>query len=288
MIERARRSVVQVRSGERGVGAGVIWDAEEGLVLTNEHVVSGGRREGGLQVALRDGRTFDARVARSEPRLDLALLSLDFDGPVDLPAAPVGDSGALRVGELVFAIGHPWGNPGAATAGIVGAIEAPRSLRGSRASRGPRRGWRTRYIRSDVSLAPGNSGGPLLNARGEVVGINAMISGGEALSIPSNTASAWAARDRRPRLGVSVVPAGIPGTGGDGLVVAGVEVGSPAERSGLMVGDVLLGTEEEPLADARLIVDALLGAGTRLRVMRGGETLLVEVDLKAAGPGRAA
>src|SRR5215207_2759205 len=190
MIEEAQKSVVQVRSGGRGIGAGVIWPGD-GLVLTNHHVVAGRRRRRDkVRVSLRDGRMLDGRVVKNDRSLDLALLRLEgkFE---DLPAAPVGDSDALRVGELVYAIGHPWGSVGAVSAGIVG---------GMGELRGPRRGSSARYVRSDVALAPGNSGGPLLNARGEVVAINAMMFGLMALSIPSNAAEAWVAGERRRRL----------------------------------------------------------------------------------------
>src|SRR5215207_8933758 len=197
MVERALKSVVQVQSRARGSGAGVIWDAD-GHVLTNHHVVAGGRRGGKVTVILHDDRAIDAEVLRRGRNLDLALLRLK-NGPGDLPAAPVGNSEELRVGELVYAIGHPWGRLGAVTAGIVS---------GMGEVRGP--GGRARYVQSDVALAPGNSGGPLLNARGEVVGINAMIFGGLALAIPSNTASAWLAKEPRPRLGVRVLPVVLP------------------------------------------------------------------------------
>ncbi|HLL98802.1 MAG TPA: trypsin-like peptidase domain-containing protein, partial [Rubrobacteraceae bacterium] len=178
MVGRAHRSVVQVRARGRGVGAGVIWD-EKGLVLTNHHVVAGRHRGAKTAVVLSEGREFDAGVVKSSRDLDLALLRVE-GGPGDLPTLPVGDSDALRVGELVYAIGHPWGRLGAVTAGVVSGIGV---------AGGP--GGRARYVQSDVSLAPGNSGGPLLNARCEVVGINAMIFGRLALSIPSNAASAW-------------------------------------------------------------------------------------------------
>src|SRR5947209_5514051 len=105
MIERAHESVVQVRN--RGRGAGVIWN-RDGLVLTNHHVVAGGRRNSKIQVALQDGRTFDAALVKRGRSLDLALLRID-DIAGELPVAPLGNSDALRVGELVFAIGHPWG-----------------------------------------------------------------------------------------------------------------------------------------------------------------------------------
>src|ERR687885_1981786 len=117
MIERAHESVVQVRSRGRGAGAGVIWD-KDGLVLTNHHVVAVGRRGGKVQVVLQDARAFDATVVKRGRSLDLALLHTD-GLPRDLPAASVGNSDALRVGELVFAIGHPWGRLGAGTAGKV-------------------------------------------------------------------------------------------------------------------------------------------------------------------------
>jgi serine protease Do len=282
MIERSHESVVQVRSWGRGTGAGVIWD-RDGLVLTNHHVVSGGRRDARVRVVLHEGRTLDAEIVKRDRNLDLALLRIR-DG--DLPAAPVGDSDALRVGELVYAIGHPWGRPGTVTAGIVSGLGVVR-----------RPGGRTRYIQSDVALAPGNSGGPLLNARGEVVGINAMIFGRLALSIPSNAALAWlAGEEQRPRLGVRVLPVELttslrradPGLPETGLVIAAVEGDGAAERAGLLVGDVLLGLDGEAPHDAESLLDALARAGdaVRLRVMRGGRISFMDVNLGA--PGRAA
>jgi serine protease Do len=256
MIEHAQGSVAQVRSGSRGAGAGVVWDAG-GLVMTNNHVVAARRTGGEVRVTLRDGRSFDADVAGRSRSLDLALLRLR-DVPGDLPTVPVGDSDALRVGELVYAVGHPWGRLGAVTAGVVSGLGA---------ARWPGRGSYTRYVQSDVALAPGNSGGPLLNARGEVVGINAMLFGRLALSIPSNAASAWVAGagKSRPRLGVGVLPVDLPASmrreriEGSGLMIAAIEDGRLADRAGLLVGDVLIGVADEPLAD----VEALLRAVAR-------------------------
>jgi serine protease Do len=285
MIGGSCESVAQVQSRGRGTGAGVVWNTD-GLVLTNHHVVAGGRRGSRVQVVLRDGRTFDAEVVKSGRSLDLALLRIE-DAPGDLPAAPVGDSGALRIGELVYAIGHPWGRLGAVTAGIVSGLDVVR---------GP--GGRARYVQSDVSLAPGNSGGPLLNARGEVVGINAMIFGRLALSIPSNAASAWLAeaRERPPHLGVQVLPVELPAflrranreAAERGLMIAAVEGGSPAQEAGLLVGDVLLGADDETLGEAESLLEAIARAGdaVRLRVMRGGRIFFVDVNPGA--PGRAA
>jgi serine protease Do len=279
MIEGVQSSVVQVRSSGRGVGAGVIWPGD-GLVLTNHHVVSGWRRRGNIRVALRDGRTLKADVVKSGLDLDLALLRLEGDHG-DLPAAPVGDSDALRVGELVYAIGHPWGSVGAVSAGIVGGVGE---------LRGPGRGSSARYVRSDVALAPGNSGGPLLNARGEVVAINAMIFGLMALSIPSNEAQAWVAGERRPRLGIRVLPVELPAflrreAGTAGLVIAGVETGGAADRAGLLVGDVLLAIAGKPLGETGTLLETMAHAGdvVSLRLMRGGKIMVMEVRLEESG-----
>jgi serine protease Do len=280
MIERAQRSVAQVRSGGRGIGAGVIWNPD-GLVMTNHHVVAGGRRN--VTVALHDGRTFDAEVVKGSGSLDLALLRLS-DEVTNLPAAPIGDSDALRVGELVYAIGHPWGSVGAVSAGIVGGVG---ELRG----RG--RGSSARYVRSDVTLAPGNSGGPLLNARGEVVAINAMVFGRMALSIPGNEAGAWAAAERRRRLGIGVLPVEVPASPGkeaeaSGLVIAAVEAGGVANQAGLLVGDVLLSVAGKQLDEAETLLGALARAGdtVELRIMRGGR--IVDMEVRLAESGRAA
>jgi serine protease Do len=279
MIEDVQRSVVQVRSSGRGIGAGVIWTGD-GLVLTNHHVISGGRSRGNIRVALHDGRTLDADVVKSGRRLDLALLRLEGDHG-DLPTAPAGDSDALRVGELVYAIGHPWGRVGAVSAGIVGGVGE---------LRGQGRGCSTRYVRSDVALAPGNSGGPLLNARGEVIAINAMIFDLMALSIPSNAAEAWVAGERRPRLGIGVLPVELPAflrreAGSTGLVIAGVETGGAADRAGLLVGDVLLAIAGKSLGEAETLLETVAHAGgvVSLRVMRGGKIMIMEVRLEESG-----
>ena len=221
MVEAAAESVVQVSGRGRGgpggwgAGAGFVW-GDEGLVMTNHHVVAGAARRGrsrALTVALRDGRSFDAEVVRHSRNLDLALLRLTGDTG-SLPALRLGDSDVLRVGSLVYAIGHPWGRSGTVTSGIVSGIGATRWPGGRRAN----------LVQSDVVLAPGNSGGPLLDAKGEVVGVNAMISGSLALSVPSNAAALWAAgaEDQRPdgaRLGVGILPQGCPTHAADAVPV---------------------------------------------------------------------
>ena len=144
-----------------------------------------------------------------------------------------------------------------------------------------------------MALAPGNSGGPLLNARGEILGINAMISGGFALSIPSNAAGTWVAgaEGRRPRLGIGVLPVELPASmlgeecRRSGLVIAAVRAGGAADRAGLLVGDVILGVGDEPLADAGPLLRAVAraGAAVTLRVVRGGRISVMKVPLGEAG-----
>ena len=175
LIERVQRSVVQVHNGHQGVGAGVIW-RHDGLILTNDHVVAGGRR---MTVVKDQGFQFPAQILARSPQVDLALLKIEASG---LPVAPVADSHALRIGQLVFAVGHPWGQVGFLTCGIISAL-------GSFTTRS---GKSVPYIRSDAALAPGNSGGPLVNAAGGVIGINNMIVGGDqGMAVPSHLAAGF-------------------------------------------------------------------------------------------------
>jgi serine protease Do len=167
-------STVEVRPLGRGagaaVGAGVIWHGD-GLILTNAHVA-----RGHVSVVLSDRRVLSARLVARDVERDLAALVVDATG---LPAAEIGDSSALRVGELVVAVGNPLGLVRALSAGLVHAV-------GRRA------------IQADLRLAPGNSGGPLADARGRVVGLNAMIVGGLAVAVPSNEARRFVREQLRP------------------------------------------------------------------------------------------
>jgi len=279
MIERVRPSVVQVVHEGRGGGAGVIWRSNGG-VITNYHVIAA--TGGEVQVLLPDGRKFDARVTNQNPALDLAMLQVEAD---DLPAALVDDSSRLRVGELVFAVGHPWGQRNVVTAGIVSGLgEVPV----------PHTGRNAMYLRSDVHVAPGNSGGPMLNAQGAVVGITAMIFGGDmAVAIPSKVTSDWVAGlpSRRVYLGVGVQPVELPIEikGRDraalaaGLLVTGLETDGPAARAGLLVGDVLLAAAGKPVVDGEALLDVLAQSAAersvQLHVMRRGAVQTLDVDL---------
>ncbi len=167
-----RPSLVTVFAKRFGAGAGILWSAD-GLVLTNRHVL--GRQK--AKVWLADERPFSAEVIATDEEVDLALLRIDAK---DLPAARIGDSTLLRVGELVMTLGHPWGQRNAASFGVVSHL-------GNAHTRGKR--GIIPVIQTDARLAPGNSGGPLLNAAGEVVGINTMIVGGDqGVAVPSAVA----------------------------------------------------------------------------------------------------
>ena len=280
MIEQAQASVVQVRRGDRGAGTGVIWQSKGGII-TNHHVIAHAGSK--ILVELRDGRTLEARIVDSDPTLDVALLNVPAD---DLTAVPFADSSKLRVGELVFAIGNPWGQRGVVTAGIVSALSKVKMRNSNR---------QLEYIKSDVRLAPGNSGGPLLNAQGHVIGINAMIMGGDlSVAIPSNVVSNWVAQISQVRitLGVQIQPAELPTKIQQelaneqtlGLLVVGIVEGGLAELAGLLVGDVLIDIENKPLGDAATLRAVLVQSSSqetvRLRVLRGGVVQEVHVALR--------
>lgn len=170
LVQQVLPSLVVVRGHRFGAGAGIVWDAN-GLILTNNHVV--GRRL--PIIVLQDDREYESRLLARDPDVDLALLSIDATQLTPLKPASV----SPRVGEMVFAFGHPWGQRNTITRGIVSALVSAQN----------RRGDKLPVIRSDAPLAPGNSGGPLVNASGEVVGINAMIVGGDqSVSIAASVA----------------------------------------------------------------------------------------------------
>ncbi|NDJ84378.1 MAG: trypsin-like serine protease [Chloroflexi bacterium] len=165
-----RSAVVQVKVGPDHVGAGTIWHGD-GLVITNAHVASRDQ----AMVVLADGIEIPARVLARDPKNDLAALMIEAGG---LPTVPLGQSRQLRAGQWVVAMGHPWGEVGAISAGIVIGTEAPYANGAS-----DRREW----IMLSLQLRPGHSGGPLLNDRGRLVGINTMLSGPSVgMAIPTH------------------------------------------------------------------------------------------------------
>jgi serine protease Do len=168
-IEQVQRSLVIVQGHRHGFGAGVIW-RKNGMILTNAHVVN----QHTPRIVLPNGSEFPAKVLRRDTEIDLALLEIAAG---DLAAVQIASQSELRIGQLVFAVGHPWGQRGFITLGVLAAQALAQT-------RGPRR--MVPVLRTDAQLAPGNSGGPLVNAAGKVIGLNTLILGGDqGIAIPA-------------------------------------------------------------------------------------------------------
>jgi serine protease Do len=259
IAERLRRSTVHVANGarERGGASGVVWSGD-GLILTNAHVARSTRPE----VELWDGRRFEARITAHDARRDLAALWIEASG---LPTVTPGDSTVLRPGELVIAVGNPLGFAGAVSTGVIHSI-------------GPLPGMgRQNWVRSTARLAPGNSGGPLANARGEVIGINTAIVNGLGAAVPSRDISEFLRRGSRPRLGVALRPVLYDGRSW-GLLILEVQPEGAAKMASLRVGDILVGVDGRPMESLDTLNDALdSGAAmVRLAFLRGDRSHLRE------------
>jgi serine protease Do len=275
IAERLRRSTVHLRigGGREGSGSGVIW-SPDGLIVTNAHVARSER----AMVELWDGRQLEAVLGARDTRRDLA--SLRVNRAADLPAATPGDSSALRPGELVMAVGNPLGFTGALSTGVVHAI-------------GPLRGLGSRsWVQADVRLLPGNSGGPLADAQGRVIGINTMIAGRLALAVPGNTVAEFLRRGSSSvSLGVVIQPVQVEFEGRRlGLLVLKIVPESPAAAASLLPGDLLLGASgrafrsPEDLADA---LEASSGSALPLDFLRGDRRRVRQVTVRLE-PARAA
>ena len=272
---------------KRGAGSGFIIDAD-GSILTNNHVIEGAER---ILVKLSDGRSLRARVVGSDPDTDIALIKVD--GQSGLPVAPLGDSSALRMGEWVCAIGNPLGYDHSVTVGVVSYLG--RKLFDSSLDD---------YIQTDAAINFGNSGGPLINARGEVVGINAAISSRASnigFAVPINGAAAILPQLRaRGRVARGYVGVALREIDGDlqrslhlpvdrGAFVQDVTKGSPAERAGLRPYDIVTAFESAPMAtDDELIHEIASrapGSTVQLRVLRDTREFPISVKLTER-PGR--
>jgi len=272
-VELAGKSIVAVRARRHVAAAGIVW--APGVVVTADHVI---QQEEDITLVLPGGQEVKATLAGRDAGTDLAVLRVDH---ADLIPASIGDSAALRVGQLALAAARPGGDGLSASLGIISAIGGS---------------WRTwkggtvdARIRIDLTLYPGFSGGPLVDAAGRVVGLNTSgLSRGSALAIPTSTiarvSAALLARGRVSRgyLGVGLQPVRLPDdlartlslTQSGGLMLVSVEEKGPGASGGLLLGDILITLGEKTVEDTNHVQDQLgpesVGAGLTARVIRGG------------------
>lgn len=280
--ESVGRSVVAVH-GRRHPSSGIVWRADS--VVTANHAV---RRDDEITVVTAPGQSVAAQVAGRDPSTDLAVLRLQQP----LPAGPPrwAEHPALRVGELVLALGRTWRGNIVASSGILSGLMP---------------GWRTwhggeldQFIRPDLTLYPGFSGGPLVNARGEVIGMNTAGLHRSGITVPHSTLARVAGelldkgRIQRPYLGLAMQAVPVPESfrtrlnlmASEGLLVAHVAPGSPADQSGILLGDLLLELDGKPVADTDAVQDILrtskLGSSVKARLLRAGAVAEVSVTLQ--------
>ena len=281
---------------ERGQGSGIVIDAK-GLVLTNAHVVDGADR---VEVSLADGRELEGQVLGADSITDLAVVSIP--GGSGLKAAPLGDSEALEVGDWAIALGTPYGLERTVTLGIVSSLHRNITSLGFSDKR-------LELIQTDAAINPGNSGGPLINADGEVVGINTLVRSGPGaglgFAIPINLAKGVAAQLGsgsavvHPYLGLQLVPlnarlardnnsdpnALVQLPEREGALVQRVLPESPAEKAGLRRGDLVVSAAEQtvpdPAALLRLVEASTVGEALPLTVLRGDQELQLSIRPEA-------
>jgi S1-C subfamily serine protease len=268
-----------------GSGSGFVF-TPDGFVLTNSHVVHGAEE---IRVTMQDGRQFPAKLVGDDPETDLAVIDLG-GGASNLPHVEFGDSGAIRVGQLVVAIGNPYGFQYTVTAGVVSNLA--RSFRSTTGR------LVENIIQTDAALNPGNSGGPLVDSAGRVIGVNTAIipmAQGICFAIPSATAQFVAARLIRD----GHIRRSFLGVGGQnvplqrrvvryfrldvesGVLVTSVEPDSPAAKAGVADGDVIVALDGQPVAHIddllRLMTDERVGATIPITVIRRTELLTLDV-----------
>ena len=297
-VELVSPSVVKIEVGKtvgrrrrrrtaHGSGSGFIF-TPDGLILTNSHVTHGATD---LRVTLPDGRSTHADLVGDDPDTDLAIVKID---PADIVAAPLGDSDELKTGQIVIAIGNPYGFHHTVTAGIVSGLG--RSLRAQSGR------LIANVIQTDAALNPGNSGGPLVDTTGRVVGINtAIILGGQGLSfaVPIDTAKAVVphllkdGRVKRGYLGIGGQDVPLPRrlvrfhqlAAGSGVLVISVDPRSPAGRAHIREGDIVVTFRDQPVRRVddlhRLLTNEPLDAPATLSVLRGTARLQVQVRPEA-------
>ena len=270
-----------------GLGSGIVWDAENGYIVTNDHVVDGASM---VKIILPDGINMEGEVIGGSSAHDVAVVRVDPEA-AELVAARFAPASSVRVGQLAVAIGSPLGLTGTVTAGIVSAVRIQVQGGSDPSSPVP-----VEMIQTDAAINQGNSGGALADWQGRVIGMNTLIqttSGGNiglGFAVPSDTVELIATRIVNGEslelgyLGIS----GQPAEGGDlGVVVVEVVPGSPAEEAGLMVGDVIVSIDSEPMYDIVELSAAVKlrrpGEAVELTVARDGDIYIVTAVLDALG-----
>jgi S1-C subfamily serine protease len=285
-VETAGAATVTVNARRRLPATGIVWNAD-GLVVTANHVVE---RDDDITIGLPDGRTVPATLVGRDSGSDLALLKIDAG---ELTAAPRAEE-EVRPGHLVLAVGRPGPSGPMASFGVVSVIGGP---------------WRTQrgatvegFIRADVAMLPGFSGGPLVDAQGRIIGLNSSHLGrGGGMTIPAAAIDTIVeslqthGKVRRGFLGIGAQSVNIPaalakGAGIEqeqGLVIVGVEAGGPAERDGLYLGDVIVAVNGKPVSTVEGLQDSLSGdlVGTKaeITILRGGARQTVAVTVGERG-----
>ncbi|MEL6403826.1 MAG: trypsin-like peptidase domain-containing protein [Chloroflexota bacterium] len=295
-VEAVSPSIVQVNARRRLPATGIVW-SEDGVIVTSSHVV---QRDEEITITLEDGSTHDAELIGRDNQNDLAVLKVT--GEVSLTPANWGTEDALKVGNLVLALGRP-GEQVQATLGVVSAlVESPiegRERARKRRKRGGRRMMRMLvdgYIKTDVVMYPGFSGGPLISGDGAVFGMNTSGFGqGASLAVPvttiRNTVSTLREHGKMKQgyLGVGVQPARLPEAVAEeleqetGLLVVSVEADSPAAQANLLVGDILVAVDEESVEQLEellaLLTGTRVGKEIPVQIVRGGELRDVPVTI---------
>ena len=282
-IDNKRRNDPRMPREARGSGSGFIF-TPDGFILTNSHVVHGASR---IEVTVADGSKYHAELIGDDPDTDLAVIRINAP---NLVPAQLGDSQRVRVGQLVLAIGNPYGFQYSVTAGVVSALG--RSLR-ARSGR-----LMDAVIQTDAALNPGNSGGPLVNSRGEVIGVNtAVILPAQGICFATSIDTAKFVASRLIRDGkVSRSYIGLAGQNvplprrvvrfynlpvESGILVVSFEENSPGRKAGLREGDIIVGFDDRPIAGIddlhKLLTEERIGHKSTLRVLRGTQQLSLDV-----------